>query len=497
MQAQPTRRQLLRAGLAAGAGAALTRYAPWAAVPATADAMPPAERRALGLPVGAASSHGDSSIAAAIRSGAIPRNSPLETVVRSLQSLDTTDDGHDSGGRPRNPEWRREPSSDAGRRLRSRFRDLRRHFVFEYYPWYQVQPYDHWNEGGHRPPFDIAAPLMPALGPYDSGNANVIAQHARWIAESGVGAIALSWWGQGSYCDRAVPLIMDVMHAHDIHVTFHLEPYRDDRVRFYADDIRYILRQYGERRRWDAFLLLERADGTASPIFKSFRTILSPTFVDCKGRTRRVPDFATTGEWRQQTDAIRDAVRPSFEHLVLLADSLNLESTTAAGFDGIAIYDSFVRPSVWESAATASGSNHLLFSFPINCGFDRYVSVAPQHDCDLPIPFEPPVGPIDWTSLDSRGKAHAASVDRVLESTATTIDVQVGPGSFNDARGFFLTYINTFNEWHEGTAFEPARNLADLLPEERAFNYHNPPDGGWRLRLLRSLLQPILGGASA
>ena len=175
MQAQPTRRQLLRAGLAAGAGATLTRYAPWAAVPATADAMPPAERRALGLPVGAASSHGDSSIAAAIRSGVIPRNSPLETVVRSLQSLDTTDDGHDSGGRPRNPEWRREPSSDAGRRLRSRFRDLRRHFVFEYYPWYQVQPYDHWNEGGHRPPFDIAAPLMPALGPYDSGNANVIA----------------------------------------------------------------------------------------------------------------------------------------------------------------------------------------------------------------------------------------------------------------------------------------------------------------------------------
>ena len=182
---------------------------------------------------------------------------------------------------------------------------------------------------------------------------------------------------------------------------------------------------------------------------------------------------------------------------MLLADSLDFDATIAAGFDGIAIYDSFVRPSVWKAAARASGINRLLFSFPINCGFDRYVSVVPLHDCDLPMPFEPPVGPIDWTSIDSRRQAYAASVYRVLESAATTIDVQVGPGSFNDARGFFLTYINTFNEWHEGTAFEPARNLTDLLPEEREFNYHNPLDGGWRLQLLRSLLQPIVMDAKA
>jgi hypothetical protein len=290
---------------------------------------------------------------------------------------------------------------------------------------------------------------------------------------------------------------MDVMQAHGIHVTFHLEPYRDDRVRFFADDIRYILREYGERRRWDAFLLLERADRQAAPVFKSFRTLLPQTFVDCKGRTRRVPDFATTGEWRRETDAIRDAARPSFDELVLLADSLDVDAMIAAGFDGFAVYDSFVRPSVWRSAARASGINGLLSSFPINCGFDRYVSVVPRHDCDLPMPFEPPVGPIDWISLDSRSKAQAASVNRVLESTATTIDVQVGPGSFNDTSGFFLTYINTFNEWHEGTAFEPARDLGELRPEERAFNYHNPLDGGWRLQLLRSLLDPIVMGASA
>jgi Glycosyl hydrolase family 99 len=479
-------------GLAAGAGAALARYSGWATTPLSAAAVQLAERRALGFPVAADEWHGDSSVGAAIRSGVIPHDSPLETVVRSLQWPDASRVPGDDNG-PRDVEsGSPAPGIHAGERLRSRFRDLRRHFVFEYYPWYQTDPYDHWNEGGHRPPFDIASPMVPALGAYDSGDAQVIAQHARWIAESGVGAIALSWWGQNSYCDRAVPLIMDVMRAHDIKVTFHLEPYRDDRVRFYAEDIRYILREYGERRRWDAFLLLEHADGTAIPVFKSFRTILPATFVDCKGRIRRVPDFATTGEWRQQTDAIREQVRPTFDRIVLLADSLDLGSTIAGGFDGIAIYDSFVRPSVWRSAALASGTNRLLFSFPINCGFDRYVSIVPTGDCDLPTPFEPPVGPIDWTFSDSRRTAYLASLNRVLESTKTTIDVQVGPVSFNDARGFFLTYVNTFNEWHEGTAFEPARNLTDLLPEERGFNYHNPPDGAWRLRLLQSLLRAVI-----
>ena len=55
----------------------------------------------------------------------------------------------------------------------------------------------------------------------------------------------------------------------------------------------------------------------------------------------------------------------------------------------------------------------------------------------------------------------------------------------------FLTYLTTFNEWHEGTSFEPAKNRTDLLPQELPFNYHNPEDGAWRLNFLRSLLQPI------
>ena len=58
--------------------------------------------------------------------------------------------------------------------------------------------------------------------------------------------------------------------------------------------------------------------------------------------------------------------------------------------------------------------------------------------------------------------------------------------------GFFLTFVNSFNEWHEGTQFEPMKDAAMLTAEEAPFGYHNAVDGGYRLAYLRSRLQPIL-----
>ena len=49
-----------------------------------------------------------------------------------------------------------------------------------------------------------------------------------------------------------MPLLMDVMRDHGLKVTFHLEPYREPRAQSYADDVLYLVREYGDRRRWDA-----------------------------------------------------------------------------------------------------------------------------------------------------------------------------------------------------------------------------------------------------
>ena len=48
---------------------------------------------------------------------------------------------------------------------------------------------------------------------------------------------------------------------------------------------RYLLTEYGEKRRWDCLLMLDDADGVEGPVFKSFATILPPQGTDCHGRT--------------------------------------------------------------------------------------------------------------------------------------------------------------------------------------------------------------------
>lgn len=381
--------------------------------------------------------------------------------------------------------------------LAARFPDIRRRFVFEYYPWYDSAPWFHWNDNDHQPPQDITASSMPRLGPYDSYDVRVIEQHARWIAEAGVGAINMSWWGRGDYTDLAVPRVMDVMRDHDIKVTFHLEPYRDDRSRNYAEDILFLLREYGEKRRWDAFLLLDEGNGRVAPVFKSFRTILPSEVQDCIGRILRVPDYTSDGDWRRQTDTTREQTRRDFSRLYLLADSLDVGRTGACGFDGLAVYDNFVTPPQWPRIAQDAIDASLVFSFNVNPGFDQYPSRQPPPPPEVdpcyggPLGFEPGGSHPDWTSRDARDAAQELALSRITESFAATTTLQQGTRSSNATRGFFLAYVNSFNEWHEGTQFEPAKDFADLSDAERRVGYHNPPDGMARLRHLRSLLADL------
>jgi len=381
------------------------------------------------------------------------------------------------------------------RPLLERFSDLRRHFAFEYYPWYRTDPWEHWPEAGTNPPATFGSQYLPALGLYDSRSTAVMERHARWIAESGAGAIDVSWWGRDSNVNEVIPTLMDVMSAHDIHVTFYIEPYAPDHARNYADDVLYLIRNYGDRRHWDCFLLLERADGSSGPVFKSFRTILLPTSTDCHGVTTPVADYAADDVWRRQTDTIRALLRDGFDHVTLLADSSQVVRTQASGFDGIALFDNYVSPDIWPLHAQNCTTRGLVFSFQANPGFDSIV--WPNDDpnsCYVPPAFAPGGGVFDWTRPADRAGAEAASRDRIVRSFRTTVELQTRPSLANAQQGFFLVYINSFNEWHEGHQFEPAKNRAELTPAQLALRLHNPDQGDYRLQTLASLVNGLVEG---
>ena len=381
------------------------------------------------------------------------------------------------------------PWRQYGDRLRGRFRDPRRHFIFEYYPWYSADPFWHWTQWDRRPPVDLAANTMPLLGAYDSRSRAVVEQHARWIAEAGVGVINLSWWGRDSFEDRAVPLIMDVMADHDIHVTFHLEPYSRDRAANFPDDVQYLLDRYGARRGWDCFFLDERADGTQGPVFKLFATTLPERTRNCHGVWRQVTSYVPDGEWRRQVDRLRASVASDFPHLTLLSNTSDTARAAAAGFDGIAIYSPRLSLARWLDHALRASRAGLLFCFPINPGWDEIERrrVGPE-SCYRPRSFLPATGNLVWSQADDRERARELAERRSQTTLQMNLILQTHPWLGNVDRGFFLAYITSFNEWHEGTQYEPMRDYADLTQPEREVGYHNPADGRYRLRRLTELL---------
>src|SRR5437899_10308615 len=110
----------------------------------------------------------------------------------------------------------------------------------------------------------------------------------------------------------------------------------------------------------------------------------------------------------------------------------------------------------------------------------------------MPPAFAPRTARFNWTRAEDRRAAARVSERRIVESFNATLAVQTDSALADAKRGFFLVYINSFNEWHEGHQFEPMKDRADLSNEERALGYHNPDNGRYRLDTLRDLVQEIV-----
>jgi hypothetical protein len=100
---------------------------------------------------------------------------------------------------------------------------------------------------------------------------------------------------------------------------------------------------------------------------------------------------------------------------------------------------------------------------------------------------------LDWDNASDREKAARLALLQIEASMRTSLDVQTNSTLRNASTGFFIVYIATFNEWHEGTSFEPMKNDA-LLPQELRVDDHNPAHGRYRLDYLTPRLEQIIRG---
>lgn len=113
-----------------------------------------------------------------------------------------------------------------------------------FYPWFATPKndgaYAHWQQGGNRPPGNIASSFYPARGAYSSTDALVLDAQLREIARARIGTVIASWWGRGSFEDQRLTAILSRARRRGLHVAAHLEPYAGRTVASTEADIAYL-----------------------------------------------------------------------------------------------------------------------------------------------------------------------------------------------------------------------------------------------------------------
>ncbi|MFQ5810458.1 MAG: glycoside hydrolase family 99-like domain-containing protein [Armatimonadota bacterium] len=136
-------------------------------------------------------------------------------------------------------------------RLAVRWENVPRKVLAFYYPWYATPEVSgRWS---HYSDVNVAAHDIgsmthyPSTGPFDSHDPKIIAHHMDLVERAGVDALISSWWVQGDFTDRAMPLILAAAEKKGIEVTVYYERVpTPGEYSSAVDDFLYILRRYGK-----------------------------------------------------------------------------------------------------------------------------------------------------------------------------------------------------------------------------------------------------------
>ena len=300
-----------------------------------------------------------------------------------------------------------------------RLRTTREVLAF-YYGWYGTPKgsgaWHHW----HGPEARAAAPRVntPELGLYDSHDPRVIARHAEWLQQAGCTGIVSSWWGQGSFEDRTLELLIAPMHARSLKVTAYVEMNQTGLAGAIAD-LAYLVRRYGDHPAW------LRVDGR-------------PVLFVYWGAIKALP----AEEWKAAAEAVAAMGLPK---PVLIGDI-----NASDGFF-------FERAPAFEGLHTYVMAPYIAGMTPkqIDAYADEYyprwkARVGDRIYCATVIPgFD-----------DRQVPGRTLPRPTVARSGTGTFDALWRSAIKTQADWVMLT---SFNEWHEASDIEPSKEYGDLF----------------------------------
>ncbi len=127
-----------------------------------------------------------------------------------------------------------------------------------YYPWYGNANvpggsgrWAHWSGVDETNRTIDSSTHYPQLGPYDSHDRKLIAQHCKWAKQAGIDGWIVSWWGHGAFSDQAMSRILDACAEAGLEVTVYYETVPGKKnADSAAGDLLRMLERYAKHRAW-------------------------------------------------------------------------------------------------------------------------------------------------------------------------------------------------------------------------------------------------------
>ena len=308
------------------------------------------------------------------------------------------------------------------------------------FPWYgnPAGPSKEWWHWGNPPGTGITNTTMvntadyPLMGPYDSGDVNIIRAQMAMARYAGIDAFEYTWWGIGDFTDNQMKTILNVAQQADMKImACFCTPPSDRTVDSAVNELVYLVRTYASypayykdagRPVFFVYAATGGPNGTLTP--PSFWENVRSQVEAQVGRVLLVGDSSPGGE---QANPAYSGVFDGFWTYTEVQQYLagNIEQWYASTRQTMAIgLDSEQTTDQAFAAAYAGGQ--------VNVDRKLYVyTVTPGNNNSK-------VAPPGVILSRENGTVYARQWNAAIDQNASTV------------------FISSWNEWHEGAEIEPS-----------------------------------------